>query len=360
MTSFTHMPFGLLAAEFTISALNYEVDEGMMALAAIGSLVPDIDHPGSAVGWLFSITGIPQYLERRFGHRQITHSWLVVIASTLIALPLLAWRDWTYVLAFVTGVFSHVLLDMANLTGVPLFWPHPARWVFPYSRQYRIEVGSTAEFVLAAIILVLVTAFTPISVVGMRSAFYYLTKNVYGAIQESTKHFPENEMAAQVRGTWRDSQLPMDYDEKFRLVAIDQDNIFVARGDAVFSVGGAFGAAAIDQITVYRTKPVHRRADRFTVEYLLLDELEDRLPPGAIVTGTLIVDALEDDQKNADYITQSEEYPTLEFDKRGLGRDAERITIRYCPTERIRRALFDRAIFVQSGTLTVTRSEARS
>ena len=65
MMAVTHVPFGLLLAEFFISAINYEVDEGMMALAAIGSLVPDIDHPRSSIGWPLSVTGIPQYLERK-------------------------------------------------------------------------------------------------------------------------------------------------------------------------------------------------------------------------------------------------------------------------------------------------------
>lgn len=366
MTSVTHVPFGLLVAEFAVGALNYEMDESMMALAIIGSLVPDIDHPRSALGWPLSFAGVPQFLERRFGgHRQITHSWLMLLAAIALALPLVLRFTWLHVYAFVWGVASHIAIDLANKgaegrEGCPLFWPHPGRWVFPYARSYRIEVGSKSEFVLAAIILFVVTAFTPVSIVGWRSAFYYLTKNLYGAVQESKKHFPENEMAARIRGTWRDSQLPMDPDERFRVIAIDQDNLFVARGDgAVFSVGGMEGAAAIDQITVYRTTPVRRTADRITVELQLLDELADRLPDSAIVTGTLIVDALDDAQKAQDYVTQSEEFPTIEFDKRGLGQDVERVTIRYCPTERIRRALLERGVFVQSGTLTVTRSESR-
>lgn len=164
-------------------------------------------------------------------------------------------------------------------------------------------------------------------------------------------------MVAQVRGTWRDSQLPMDYEERFRVVAIDQDNLYVARSDAVFAVGGYLGAAAIDQITVYRTAPVRRTADRFSIDHQLIDELADRLPDGAIATGSLVVDVLDDAQRATDYVTQSEEFPTIEFHSAGPGAEVTQIHLRYCPVERIRRALFDRGIFVQSGTLTVTRSE---
>jgi inner membrane protein len=358
MKSITHIPFGLLAAEFACSSFEYEMDGAALALAAIGSLLPDIDHPRSAVGHLFYFTGLPQFIERRLGHRTVTHSWVFLLACLFLFVPI--WIGWglLYYLAAWFGVLSHILIDMANIPGVPLFWPHRARWVFPASEDYRIIVGSVAEYVLCALLVLVTTAFTPISVMGLRSSFYLLTRDVFSASREARRFFPENELTCRIRGTWRDTLLPTDYEERFRVVAVEQSTLYFARGDAVFTTGGSSPSVTIDRILVERARPVTRRSDHVEVRHQLVDEIADKLSDSAVVTGILVVETLDEDQREENYIAASEEFATIVIKSRSSG--SQEVIVTYCPVERLRTALFNRGIFVLSGQLTVTTSQERS
>lgn len=352
MTSLTHIPFGLLTAEFACTSFEFEMDGRSLAVAAIGSLLPDIDHPRAALGRLLSFTGIPQLLEQRVGHRSITHSWLFLLAALVFLLPL--WLGWglLHYLAAWFGILSHILIDMVNISGVPLFWPIRTRWVFPPSERFRIAVGTPAEFILAAILIVTTTAFTPISIMGLRSSFYLLTRDIYSASREARRFFPDYELTAQIRGTWRDSLLPTNYDEFFRVVAVEQANLYFARGDAVFTTGGSSPSVTIDRILVERDRPIVRSAETFEIDHMLLDDVADRVTDSAIVTGHLIVEKLDADQKAANYVVSSEEFPTVTTKARD--QQADEINITYCPTERFNRALLGRGIFVMEGVITVT------
>jgi len=65
----------------------------IILIAILGSLMPDIDMPKSTIGRLIPFISVP--LERRFGHRTITHSligWLIATVGfgviILIATPI--------------------------------------------------------------------------------------------------------------------------------------------------------------------------------------------------------------------------------------------------------------------------------
>jgi inner membrane protein len=89
----------------------------------LGSLLPDLDHPGSTIGRRFLFISIP--LSGLFGHRQITHSlWpfvvtLWVFSSEPMKMPI--------ILACMIGYFSHILADFFSDSGIPLFWPFQMR-----------------------------------------------------------------------------------------------------------------------------------------------------------------------------------------------------------------------------------------
>ena len=69
---------------------GYKPDAVGWLLAAVASLLPDIDLPTSKIGRLLFWLSVP--LERRFGHRTITHSLVVLSAVAALAAPLAAIR----------------------------------------------------------------------------------------------------------------------------------------------------------------------------------------------------------------------------------------------------------------------------
>ena len=122
-------------------------------------------------------------LERRFGHRTITHSAVGIMAVALVASPL--WFvDPLYFWCALGGYWSHLWIDMLNVRGVDLFWPSPVRLVTPGNRNWRMEVGSKAEMVLLSALLALTVALYPLSHLGFRDALQALLKSFDIAVEQ--------------------------------------------------------------------------------------------------------------------------------------------------------------------------------
>lgn len=121
MLAATHIIFGVGCSMITAHLLRLPVDQTIVVTAAgaIGSLLPDIDHPSSTFGRKIKpISNIIGYI---FGHRGITHSLVAVaVLATLLA-------DHAHVpnwgLGLVVGYLSHLLGDWLTPFGIPLFWP---------------------------------------------------------------------------------------------------------------------------------------------------------------------------------------------------------------------------------------------
>jgi membrane-bound metal-dependent hydrolase YbcI (DUF457 family) len=87
--------------------------------------------------------------------------------------------------AFAISYLSHIILDMINPRGVPLFWPDPGRDVFPKNPKFRPRSGSKAELVIFGTLIVLFFAVAmPISKYGIASSLRWLLANPASAIQE--------------------------------------------------------------------------------------------------------------------------------------------------------------------------------
>jgi len=85
---------------------------------AVASLLPDVDLPPAKIGRLFWFISVP--LERRFGHRTITHSALGLAAVALLAAPLWLLNP-LFFWAVMGGYWSHRWIDRLN--RVVVGWP---------------------------------------------------------------------------------------------------------------------------------------------------------------------------------------------------------------------------------------------
>ena len=133
------------------------------------------------MGRLFGFVSVP--LERRFGHRTLTHSALALLAVAALAAPLLIVQP-LYFWAVVGGYWSHLWIDMLNVRGVDLFWPSPVRLVTPGNRNWRMEVGSKAEMVLLSALIALTVALYPLSHLGFRDALQALLRSFDIAVEQ--------------------------------------------------------------------------------------------------------------------------------------------------------------------------------
>jgi inner membrane protein len=130
----------------------------LSAVAALGSLLPDLDAAESKIKHV-RISGIKPFLlsaaaiHRTLGHRGVLHSLAGLVLFCLAALPLISWLGWEPWAAVVLGYASHLAADACTRIGIRLLYPKQRHYhLLP--RPCRLVTGSQAEeviFALAAI-----------------------------------------------------------------------------------------------------------------------------------------------------------------------------------------------------------------
>lgn len=152
----THITFAefiylliLTSTGFSLSVLN-------SVTIAFASILADVDTAASTIGK--ALPFLSKRIERRFGHRTLTHSALFVVALSIITLPLFALSSELYT-CFLIGYASHPFIDSMTVTGVKLFYPlSSVKCVFPLEvnnpHRYRIQTGGKMDKVLAVIFLI--------------------------------------------------------------------------------------------------------------------------------------------------------------------------------------------------------------
>lgn len=174
MIAGTHITFASVLYLGGAALFEYDTDLVGWALAAAASLLPDTDLPTSKLGR--ALFWLSTRLERRFGHRTLTHSFIALAAVALATSPLLFIHPvWFW--CMVGGYWSHPWIDMLNIRGADLLWPSPIRVVMPGNRNWRIEVGSKAEMVLLTCLVVACLALYPVSSLGFRGGLQHLLGN---------------------------------------------------------------------------------------------------------------------------------------------------------------------------------------
>ena len=181
MTLPTHVAFAAVLYLGGATLFGYRPDWIGGALAAVAAILPDIDLPPSKIGRLFFWVSVP--LERRFGHRTLTHSLVGLAGLAVVVSPLWLLQP-LYFWCVVGGAWSHLWLDMLNIRGIDLLWPSPVRLVTPGNRNWRLEVGSKGEMILLSGLLVAAAALVPLSQLGFRDALQVLLQSFEIAVEQ--------------------------------------------------------------------------------------------------------------------------------------------------------------------------------
>jgi membrane-bound metal-dependent hydrolase YbcI (DUF457 family) len=176
MTAPTHLAFSLLCG--SIGSTDYLAS----AACAIGSLLPDLDHPRSSIGRVFFFLSHP--LNMRFGHRGLIHSFFLwtplLIVGMIFKLHTIQW--------LAIGALSHVLIDCYNTSGVRAFTPFSDKSVVMFKRDWRVSAGSLGEiYVFILIALLLPAAHFTQSIGGWRKLTNLLIQSHKITVEEYTR-----------------------------------------------------------------------------------------------------------------------------------------------------------------------------
>ena len=227
-----------------------------LGAATVAAWLPDVDTPHSKAGWC--VYPLALWIERRFGHRTVTHSLLGTLFFALLCSPLL-WMPHLAQLhalhgvwgALLCGYVSHLLADAATKSGVPLAWPSRARWVFPGNERYRIRTGSRAEMGLLIIFVLLGVLFVPVSRLGPRRLLHLATASLPGAVRDAEDWSQEWNLEVDVEG----------YDVLEQKMVSGRFPVVGRRDDGTIIIdrGGEHWALKESGSDLYRIAPRHTR-----------------------------------------------------------------------------------------------------
>lgn len=273
MMAFTHGVIGAVmfvgASALTGTPEAMPLTGATLGAATVAAWVPDVDTPHSRAGWC--VYPLALWLERRFGHRTITHSLVGTLIFALLCSPLLwlpslsgspALRGvWG---ALLCGYVSHLMADAATKSGVPLAWPSRARWVFPGNEDFRIRTGSRAELGLLIVFVLLGLLFVPVSRLGPRRLLHLATASLPGAVRDAEDWSQEWNLEVDVEG----------YDVVEQKMVSGRFPVVGRRDDGTIIIdrGGAHWALKETGAELHRIAPRHtriqqagRRRDRLVV-----------------------------------------------------------------------------------------------
>jgi membrane-bound metal-dependent hydrolase YbcI (DUF457 family) len=233
----THALYGATFSLIVLAVFGVQesVHWSLILVGILGALCPDLDMPTSTIGRLFPFVSKP--LERRFGHRSVTHSLLgwgiatlvfaLLLGGTFLGLKLVTSRSiglvasgltwWLaeiqaatmlrLVMSFSVGYLSHIVLDMITPRGVQLLWPNPKRDVVFRGTQLTVETGSIREWGVVGIGVVLLVVALPLSEHGLMTTVRWLLATPDAAIAEF-KHSRYRTYVS-FEGLWTQSKEPV-------------------------------------------------------------------------------------------------------------------------------------------------------
>jgi len=184
MTAPTHIVAGISAMSF-ISLLipAYKLNLTHIIVGAIFALLPDVDNPRSFIGRLLFFISNP--IDRKYGHRTITHSLLgtfIVAACVFFVLYVLSPSHCTDAMLCVSAnisiaatvtiaYFSHIFFDSMTKQGVLIYYPARLWGIFPPRASWRIRTGSKAEIIYFIAFLTASLIFLPLGQSGVIQTF---------------------------------------------------------------------------------------------------------------------------------------------------------------------------------------------
>jgi inner membrane protein len=274
----THATFGLVFVIGAGTVLGVVLTPAVATFAVLGALLPDVDTPTSLIGKV--CLPLARLIERRFGHRTVTHSLLGLALFMCPVAPLgLVNSQWP--LAFGLGYLSHLLVDCANKSGTPLFYPSPIRAVLPRSEVLRVAVGSPAETVLGLVLTGLLAVLLPLQQIGFARALHALTRTASGAIADFRGWEGRYEVWADVEGLFRLSQGRVR--QRYRILGIANASTLIVLNPATGTIHtvGPTEAANIypSGIRAHQGAAVTVRTRQVTLTQQLLKDLLRHVPP---------------------------------------------------------------------------------
>jgi inner membrane protein len=284
-----------LLAATTAAGLLGTADPNVICVAIATSMIPDMDTTKSYPGRI--IWPLARWLEERFPHRSVTHSFLLTLVLAIAAIPVFYYtHSWQMAAALPLGQATSAIADTFTKAGSMLFWPARAICVAGRNPRYRLETGSAAELPVALLAMALLCLFLWFNTGGGFTAQFaqWLFPNADTAIELFEKHGTTHSVIVDVEGTHTSTSRRVK--ETFTVLDHAQHNLMVANaGGALYKVGQA------SDCQIRPTKIKSRLGSSQTLVFKTQDIIEadaaawlGSLSPQVYLSGELVVEEPEE------------------------------------------------------------------
>lgn len=206
-----------------------------LALAVVGSQLPDLDTTTSVIGQI--AFPVSSWIEDRYPHRTITHSLVATVAIALLSfLGGLVLGDKWMLMALPLGHLLSCFSDTFTRQGVQLFWPEPVWAVSVSNPNRRLRTGGTGEYwVLAGAIALFILGYNLAGGGGITAAVGEGLGLRDSAIATYNQSAATHTMYARVTGVWVGDRTRAD--GQYQILGAAGSEFIVTDGVNVFHTG---------------------------------------------------------------------------------------------------------------------------
>ncbi|MEO0738534.1 MAG: metal-dependent hydrolase [Cyanobacteria bacterium J06649_12] len=206
-----------------------------LALAVLGSQLPDIDTTTSIIGQV--CYPISSWIEDRYPHRSVTHSLAATVAIATVSLTVgIALGDIRPWLALPLGHLLSCFSDCFTRQGVQLFWPTPVWAISVSNPKRRIRTGGPAEYwVLAVAVGLLMLGIWLAGTGGVTGQVNQSLGLRDGALATYNANAASAEVYAEITGVWADDRTRAD--GRYLILDAVGNEFVVTDGQGVYQTG---------------------------------------------------------------------------------------------------------------------------
>jgi inner membrane protein len=272
-------------------------DPVLLGTAAIASQFPDLDTSKSWIGRLPPLTLISRWIEKRYSHRTLTHSFLFSLGLAAVTFPITLWNQSVWI-ALNLGYFLGWYADNFTKQGVCAFFPHPGRLVTPGNPRLRLSTGSSAEYFLLMVLVCVAIAIVNLNTSGgILKAFNQTLGLSSGAVEIVAAEQNQYLLMAQIRG--RNTLTQQAVQGQFEVVQpLTQTDLLVKDSQGRLYRAGETQESQIliTQVQVQRRGTVKPSIREIRLEDEVIAEALSRIPQSdrIYLSGLLTVEDAED------------------------------------------------------------------
>lgn len=290
MMNFTHTTGSIALTSIALGT----ADPSVLCIAAIASQLPDVDTSKSAIGRV--LFPISHFLEQRYPHRSITHSFLATGVVALLSMPLVYLGN-GYWQALILGYFCGWFGDVFTKSGVTAFYPSAARLVIPGNPRLRLSTGSGAEyFILIMLVAIAIASINISSSGGVLKAFNSVLAMPSGAVELTNEDINQYLITAHIKGRNALTQESIEGDYEV-VKSLTQSDLLVkdSQGKLYRTGNSQECQIATNSIKISRGVKVNTKAQEIQLESEDLEAAIANLPgQRTYISGVITLEDAED------------------------------------------------------------------